>query len=200
MAVILTWKICLASASPRRQELLQQIGINFVVDRSDIDETIGSNETPEQYVVRMAYEKASTVFDRRQKQNKSFLPVLGADTAVVIDNLILGKPENESEAYSMLTRLSGKTHDVLTAISLVLKNKKEIHALSISRVTFNELDEQDISSYVASGEAEDKAGSYGIQGKAATFISRLEGSYSAVVGLPLFELSEILKKAYENRQ
>lgn len=200
MAVILTWKICLASASPRRQELLQQIGINFVVDRSDIDETIGSNETPEQYVVRMAHGKASTVFDRRQKQNKSFLPVLGADTAVVIDNLILGKPENESEAYSMLTRLSGKTHDVLTAISLVLKNKKEIHALSISRVTFNELDEQDISSYVASGEAEDKAGSYGIQGKAATFISRLEGSYSSVVGLPLFELSEILKKAYENRQ
>ncbi len=200
MIVMLTGKICLASASPRRQELLQQIGVNFVVDKSDIDETVGSNEIPEQYVTRMAYEKASAVYDRRQKQNESFLPVLGADTVVVIDNSILGKPANKTEAFNMLTRLSGQTHEVLTAISLILKNKREIHALNISRVTFNVLDEKDISYYVASGEADDKAGGYGVQGKAAAFISRLEGSYSAVVGLPLFELTEILKKAYESRQ
>lgn len=196
----LTGKICLASASPRRQELLQQIGVNFVVDKSDIDETVGNNETPEQYVARMAYEKASAVYDRRKKQNKSFLPVLGADTVVVIDDSILGKPANKTEAFNMLTRLSGQTHEVLTAISLILKNEKEIHALNISRVTFSVLDERDISSYVASGEANDKAGGYGVQGKAAVFISRLEGSYSAVVGLPLFELSELFKKAYENRR
>lgn len=200
MIMALTGKICLASASPRRQELLQQIGVNFVVDKSDIDETVGNNETPEQYVARMAYEKASAVYDRRKKQNKSFLPVLGADTVVVIDDSILGKPANKTEAFNMLTRLSGQTHEVLTAISLILKNEKEIHALNISRVTFSVLDERDISSYVASGEANDKAGGYGVQGKAAVFISRLEGSYSAVVGLPLFELSELFKKAYENRR
>jgi septum formation protein len=186
--------ICLASASPRRQELLQQIGINFVVDKCDIDETVLDNELPEQYVVRMASEKAKLVHDRRKKSNKSILPVLGADTAVVINNTILGKPANTGEVFSMLTRLSGNTHEVLTAVSLVLENEKEVRVLNTSRVTFKELDKEEIASYVAAGEANDKAGGYGIQGKAAVFISRLEGSYSAVVGLPLFELSELLKK------
>jgi septum formation protein len=188
-------KICLASASPRRQELLRQIGVNFIVDKSDIDEAVGKNEMPAQYVMRMAFEKASAVYDRRQKKNKSFLPVLGADTAVVIDGLILGKPENNAEAFSMLKRLSGKTHEVLTAVSLLQRNKKEMHVLSITRVTFNKLNTDEISSYVDSGEAADKAGGYGIQGRAAVFVSRLEGSYSTVVGLPLFELSELFKQS-----
>lgn len=186
--------ICLASASPRRKELLQQIGINFIVDKCDIDESVLDNELPEQYVVRMASEKAKLVYDRRKRSNKSILPVLGADTAVVVNSIILGKPANKAEVFSMLTRLSGNTHEVLTAISLVLENEKEVRTLTTSRVTFKELNKEEIASYVAAGEANDKAGGYGIQGKAAVFISRLEGSYSAVVGLPLFELSELLKK------
>lgn len=195
--MVLAGKICLASASPRRQELLQQIGINFITEKSDIQETVASNETAEQYVKRMAYEKAKIVFDRRMKQDKEFLPVLGADTAVVVDNVILGKPATRTEAFEMLRRLSGRTHDVLTAISLIFEKKQELHALSATRVTFNALEDSEISYYIESGEADDKAGAYGIQGKAAAFVTRIEGSYSSVVGLPLFELSELLK-IYEN--
>lgn len=187
-------KICLASASPRRKELLQQLGVSFVVDVSDIDETVETNESADAYVRRMAFEKANVIFLRRKEQKKRFLPVLGADTAVVVNGLILGKPENKTEALEMLMSLSGKTHDVLTAIVLILEDNKKLQALSISKVTFNTLDEQEVLNYIESGEADDKAGAYGIQGKAAAFISRLEGSYSAVVGLPLFELSELLKQ------
>lgn len=190
-------KICLASASPRRQVLLEQIGVQFVVDKSDISEAIASNELPEQYVKRMAHEKASFVFERRIKQGEEVLPVLGADTAVVIDKAILGKPANRAEAHEMLALLSGKTHEVFTAISLITKNKQEMNALNTTRVTFSTLDAHEIAYYIDSGEADDKAGAYGIQGRAAAFVSRLEGSYSAVVGLPLFELSELLKNIRE---
>ncbi len=188
-----TGKICLASASPRRQELLQQIGINFVVEKSDIDETIVSGEIPRQYVTRMATAKAKTVYDNRKNKNKTVLPVLGADTAVIIGNAILGKPKNKADGHHMLSRLSGRSHEVMTAIALVTEKNKIFQAISTSRVTFKSLDEEEISLYLDTGEANDKAGGYGIQGMAATFISKLEGSYSAVVGLPLSELSELLK-------
>lgn len=188
-----TGKICLASASPRRQELLQQTGIEFIVESSDIDETVGSNEIPRQYVTRMAAAKAVAVYDSRKKRNKIVLPVLGADTVVVIGDTIFGKPSNKIDGHQMLSRLSGRSHEVMTAIALVTEKNEIFQAINTSRVTFRILDEKEISLYLDSGEADDKAGSYGIQGKAAAFISRLEGSYSAVVGLPLFELSELLK-------
>jgi len=188
-----TGKICLASASPRRQELLQQIGIKFVVEKSDIDETRGFNEIPRQYVTRMATAKAKTVYDNRKNKNKTVLPVLGADTVVIIGNTILGKPKNRADGHYMLSRLSGRSHEVMTAICFVTKKNKIFQAVSTSRVTFKFLDEKEILLYLDSGEADDKAGGYGIQGLAATFIAKLEGSYSAVAGLPLFELSELLK-------
>ena len=190
-----TGKICLASASPRRQELLQQAGINFVVEKSNIDETIVCNEIPRQYVIRMAAAKARTVYESRKNKNKTVLPVLGADTAVIIGSTILGKPENKADARHMLNRLSGRSHEVMTAIALVTGENKIFQAINTSRVTFKFLDKKEISLYLDSGEAQDKAGGYGIQGLAAAFITRLEGSYSAVVGLPLFELSALLKQS-----
>jgi len=187
-------KICLASASPRRRQLLHQIGVEFTIDKSNIDETPGTSETPVQYVTRMASEKANAVYLRRLAENRERLPVLGADTEVVLNKTVLGKPKDRNHARAMLVQLSGKTHEVLTAISLIGENGTEWHAISTSRVTFAELDDELISNYVASGEADDKAGGYGIQGIGAVFITRLEGSYSAVVGLPLYELVQLLNK------
>ena len=196
----------LASQSPRRRELLTQLGINFDVLDIDIDETQKANETAEDYVTRLAREKAIAGWSHEKSQLKSQrknIPVLGSDTSVVIDGIILGKPKDSSDACSMLKRLSGQTHQVMTAVALLnpLSNttqneQYELHSIiNVSDVSFKVLSDREIAQYVDSGEGEDKAGSYAIQGKAAAYITHLAGSYSGVMGLPLFETVELLKKS-----
>jgi len=187
----------LASQSPRRRELLTQIGISYEVLQLEIDESVKSNELVEDYVVRLAKEKALAVWPLRQDTSK---PVLGSDTSVVIHGDILGKPENEGHALEMLTRLSGQTHKVMSAVALAC-NATDNHdaelnyGLSVSNVTFSELSSELIKQYIASGECFGKAGAYAIQGRAAAFIRHLSGSYSGVMGLPLYETAELLQKA-----
>jgi nucleoside triphosphate pyrophosphatase len=179
-------KIYLASRSPRRSELLKQIGIEFEVVDIDIDESWDGNEKPEDYVKRIALEKARA---GNAFSDEDF-PVLAADTAVILDEQILGKAENKEDAVTMLNKLSGKTHTVLSAVSLIHKHEKSL--LNISKVTFKKLSKKDITDYCNTDEPIGKAGGYAIQGRAATFIERLEGSYSGVMGLPLFETNKLL--------
>lgn len=181
--------IILASASPRRSELLEQIGVRFSVQPASIDETPQTAEVPGDYVERLAREKALAV-------SLSFPGklVLGSDTSVVLNNAILGKPSNEREARAMLAQLSGTTHQVLTAIALVQEAHCE-SCLVTTEVTFRSLSEDEIAAYVATGEPMDKAGSYGIQGLGGIFVKELKGSYSAVVGLPLQETAALLADA-----
>ena len=190
----------LASQSPRRRELLTQVGISFDVLDVDIDETEKDNESAEDYVIRLAREKAITGWNVEKSKIK---PVLGSDTAVVINGVILGKPDNDADAVRMLGLLSGKTHQVMTAVALVksvtsdtqLDQYELSSTISVSDVTFKVLSDREIEQYVKSGECHDKAGSYAIQGLAAAFITHLSGSYSGVMGLPLFETVELLNKA-----
>jgi len=190
----------LASQSPRRQELLTQVGISFDVLSVDIDETEKENESANDYVVRLAREKALAGWRSEKPENK---PVLGSDTAVVINGAILGKPENQADAARMLSLLSGNTHKVMTAVALIKPAENAVQTqqyelssvINVSDVTFKVLSEREIEQYVQTGECHDKAGSYAIQGKAAAFITHLSGSYSGVMGLPLFETVELLNKA-----
>jgi nucleoside triphosphate pyrophosphatase len=186
----------LASSSPRRRELLEQIGIKFeLVPGIDVDESLRSGETPEQYVVRLAHEKAVAGFSKISKaeeyQSLAILPVLGADTCIALDGKILGKPASRDDGIAMLQSLSGRSHKVLTALSLFDGNQEQ-QCLSQSVVKFKALELDDIVSYWETGEPVDKAGAYAIQGVAAKFITDLQGSYSGVVGLPLYELTEML--------
>jgi len=183
--------ICLGSASPRRAELLQQIGVRFQVRVADIDESVQAGEMPEQYVIRMAEEKARRVLELNAGTEMAGLPVLAADTTVVLDGQIMGKPADREHAIQMLSSLSGRTHEVLTAVSL-LHGERQSTRLNTSRVTFVPLPAADIERYWQTGEPADKAGAYAIQGKAAVFIEKLEGSYSGVMGLPLFEVGRLL--------
>ncbi len=184
--------IILASASARRQELLAQIGISFTVRSQDIDESIGSAELAEDYVMRMAMEKAmSALRQLAGSQGGDDTLVLAADTSVVCDADLLGKPSSESDALEMLLRLSGREHRVLSAVMLATKNKQAAQ-LSESRVTFREISLAEARRYYASGEPEGKAGSYAIQGYGAVFVKQLHGSYSGVMGLPLFETAQLL--------
>lgn len=183
--------IYLASRSPRRRILLDQTGIRYKVLSLEIDEHQQENETPEDYVVRMALEKARTGW--KMLEHNECLPVLGADTAVVLDNDIPGKPKDREDALAMLRRLSGRTHRVLSGVALVRPD--ETTRLSISKVTFRELSDEECKAYCSTGEADDKAGAYGIQGLAAVYISHLEGSFSGVMGLPLFETGQLLAEA-----
>jgi len=182
-------KIALASRSPRRRELLEQIGIEYEVIDIDVDEDWNENEMPEDYVCRIAIEKARA----GKALLKNDLSVLAADTAVVLDGKILGKAESKDDAITMLTRLSGKTHEVLSAVTVI--NTQEQTKISISKVTFKALSKEEIIAYCNSDEPIGKAGGYAIQGKAAVFIERLEGSYSGVMGLPLFETQQLLNRA-----
>ncbi len=181
--------IYLASQSPRRRALLWQLGMAHEVILIDVDETPHSGESPELYVTRMALEKA-----RAGRESLSVVdrPVLGADTAVVIDGEILGKPRDEKDARRMLRRLAGRTHLVISAVALVNATAEESR-LSVSHVTFRDISDEEAHAYWQSGEPVDKAGGYGIQGCAAMFIERLEGSYSGVMGLPLFETAALLR-------
>lgn len=187
----------LASQSPRRSELLSQIGASFSVLSIHIDETPKSNESPEEYVLRLAKAKAIAGWKIAEQQDK---PVLGSDTAVVINNEILSKPQDSDDAIRMLGLLSGKTHKVMTAVALVAPSKDSIDpelsdVISVSDVSFKELSAKEIKQYVNSGECNGKAGSYAIQGLAAAFITHLSGSYSGVMGLPLYETVELLNNA-----
>lgn len=179
----------LASASPRRRELLAQIGVPVRVQAVDIDESCGDGESVTGYVERLAMEKARHGFE--VIDNPYGLPVLGSDTIVEIDGDILLKPATRQAAQDMLQRLSGRVHAVHTAVAIVTDSRR-LHALNSSRVRFAPLDEDDIRRYVASGEADDKAGAYGIQGIAAQFIEHIEGSFSGVMGLPLYETRQLL--------
>jgi len=180
--------IRLASQSPRRAELLSQIGVAFEATPADIDETPLQGELPEDYVMRMAQEKARAV---HQLHSNDW--VLGSDTSVILAGKILGKPENREEGIAMLSALSGKTHRVLTSVSLI--GNDEYHALSESQVTFRDLDQAEIETYWETGEPADKAGAYAVQGQAAVFISRINGSFSGIMGLPLFETAQLLTQA-----
>lgn len=178
----------LASGSPRRRELLTQIGVPFTVLSAQIDETPLSEESPSTYVERLALGKAQAGLALPGHDHGC---VLGADTAVVLDGHILGKPVDEADALGMLAALSGREHEVLTAIALINQTRCETRVVS-SRVRFRPISVAEARAYWASGEPRDKAGSYAIQGLAAIFVESLQGSYSAVVGLPLCETAELL--------
>lgn len=181
--------LILASASPRRRELLAQIGLACEVRPADIDETPRPDEAPAEYVMRLATEKARSVAAAWPGR-----PVLAADTTVVVDDAILGKPADRAEGREMLAQLSGRRHQVMTAICLVSDAGSETE-LVITEVSFMPLDDALCEAYLDTPEPWDKAGGYGIQGLAAVFVSAIEGSYSNVVGLPLHETWQMLRRA-----
>lgn len=185
--------VYLASRSPRRVELLGQLGVACEPLPADIDETQLVGESPEKYVTRLAREKAQACLRHLTAEQKNH-PVLAADTTVVLDGVVLGKPDDDIDARNMLIALSGSLHEVHTAVALAFNNQIEV-VLSTTVVEMMTLTEAQIERYITSGEPRDKAGSYGIQGKAGAWIKRIEGSYSGVMGLPIFETAELLRKA-----
>ena len=188
-------KIYLASKSPRRAHLLDQIGIEFETLSIEVDETWDGREPATKYVCRLAFEKAQAGFTSLEEASDAM--VIGADTAVVLDQIILGKANNPDEALTILKSLSGRTHQVYTAVSVVSYKRSET-LINVSQVSFKPLTDDEIKKYAESGEPLGKAGGYAIQGNAAAFISRLDGSYSGVMGLPVFELYELLQDFRQN--
>lgn len=181
-------KLVLASASPRRRELLNQVGLAHLVKAQDVDESVVPGESPEAYVTRVALKKA------RACPRQPHEVVLAADTTVVADGRILGKPVDLAEARDMLRRLSGTRHTVLSAVACC-SELGEFEVLATATVTLRSLSDQEIEAYLATGESLDKAGGYGVQGIAGIFVDRVDGSYSAVVGLPLAETELLLRRA-----
>ena len=194
-------RIYLASRSPRRRELLKQAGISFEIllfredsrRGVDVDESPAEQESPRDYVLRMARIKTQAAALRLAQRRLPLYPVLGADTTVILDERILGKPTDADDAVAMLSTLSGRVHEVMTAVAVCRHDRLETR-LSVSKVEFAPLTPVQIRQYVASGEAFDKAGAYAIQGQAGAFVTRLDGSYSGVVGLPLAETAGILAR------
>ena len=185
-------EIILASASPRRKEILENTKLQFSIEKSNIDEVFFENETPENMVMRLAYEKAFDI----AKDNRDKL-VIGADTIVVLGDEILGKPKDESEAYEMIKNLSNKTHRVITGISLInLDTDKIVKDYVVSYVTFKNLSEDSIKDYIITKESLDKAGAYGIQGYGALLVDHIKGDYFNIVGLPISRLSDLLKENF----
>ncbi len=193
--------IYLASRSPRRRELLSQIGVRYhlllfrerVGEKPDVDESVLDGEAPAAYVERMARAKAETGWRRMLQRNLPPAPVLAADTTVALGGKIFGKPDNREHAEQILAELAGKRHEVLTAVALKNHDWLEV-SLSTSEVQMKPLSKEAITQYVESGEADDKAGAYGIQGRAARFVVEIRGSYSGIMGLPLYETAELLEK------
>jgi septum formation protein len=181
--------LILASASPRRRELLTQAGLTFDVDPAHIDESRHVDELPTAYVQRLALEKAQATYVRHPKAT-----VLGADTTVVLDGEIMNKPASRADAERMLRALSGRTHQVYTGVAVVAASTQRVH-IETTDVTFAEISEEDLAHYLASGDALDKAGAYGIQGFAARWIPRIEGDYFNVVGLPIAATIRLLDEA-----
>ncbi|MBO3445677.1 MULTISPECIES: Maf family protein [Clostridia] len=184
--------IILASASPRRKEILGNTKVKFDVIKSEIDEVILEEEAPTQAVMRLAFEKCIDIASK----NKNSL-VIGADTIVVLDNTILGKPKDKEDAIDMIERLSGRWHQVITGISLInLDADKKIIDYVVSNVKFKELSHEDIIDYIQTNESLDKAGAYGIQGYGALLVEEIQGDYFNIVGLPISRLSDLLKKHF----
>ncbi|HTX23134.1 MAG TPA: nucleoside triphosphate pyrophosphatase [Steroidobacteraceae bacterium] len=181
--------LCLASASARRRELLVQIGVAHEVAPAEIDEERMLGESPREYVLRMAREKALSIHARRPER-----PILAADTAVVLDELVYGKPRDRAHALAMLASLGGRAHQVLTAVALVADGRLT-SALSASTVRLRALSEAELAAYWETGEPRDKAGAYAIQGVGAIFVQSLDGSFSGVMGLPLYETAQLLRAA-----
>jgi septum formation protein len=198
--------IYLASRSPRRRELLVQIGVRFHLllfrarpgEGPDVDEISMPGELPDLYVERMARAKAEAGWRRMLQRNLPIAPVLAADTTVALDGRIFEKPVDRSQAAEMIQQLSGRNHEVLTAVALKQDDWME-SALSRSEVRFKTLSAREIEQYVATGEGDDKAGAYAIQGRAARFVIELRGSYSGVMGLPLYETAELIEKLAQRR-
>jgi septum formation protein len=191
--------LILASSSPRRRQLLEQIGLTFTVESADLDELLQPNETPAKYVQRLAVEKAQAIFERhRSNEDDSSDPliVLGADTAVVLDGAVLSKPTDQADARRMLELLAGRTHQVLTGIAAV-SGTGMVSEVEITQVFFDLIEEHELVQYLMSGEPMDKAGAYGIQGYAARWIPRIEGCYFNVMGLPLARTIALLARAQE---
>ncbi len=185
-------KIILASASPRRKELLEQIGLEFQVVPSQAAEEELPGETPAEHVVRLSIDKASEVANRKDVAGRWFI---GSDTIVLSDNKILGKPRNQTHAAEMLRQLSGRKHQVLSGYAILDRQTgKQISESVSTNVWFRDLTEAEINNYIASGEPADKAGAYAIQGLGVCFVAKIEGSYSNVVGLPLCKLTLALKE------
>ncbi len=184
--------VYLASASPRRRALLAQIGVPFEVQAADIDETRATGEPVDTFVRRLAGSKAAAIWQRVAAGPRP-APVLGADTVVVVDGETLGKPGDPAAAAEMLARLSGRTHSVLTAVA-VCEDGQEVHALARSEVRFRATTAAERDAYCRTREPFDKAGGYGIQGFGAVFVEDLQGSYSGVMGLPLFETAALLRR------
>jgi len=181
--------ICLASMSPRRRELLVQIGVPHTVVAADVDERLLPGEAPADYVARLARLKATTV-----RQRGEALPVLAADTAVVLKGSVYGKPDGRADGLAMLESLAGKTHQVLTAVALATGQDVALR-VNCSSVRFRNIERAEMEAYWETGEPCDKAGSYAVQGYGAVFVAALSGSYSGVMGLPLFETAELLRDA-----
>ena len=191
--------IYLASRSPRRRELLAQLGIPFHLlmfrvradSAPELSEDVGSGEAPGDYVLRIAREKAQQGWIRMQQRRLPPAPVLAADTTVALDGRIFGKPADRQDAEGILAALSGKRHQVFTAVAIKYEERLET-TLSASDVFFREIAPQEIRDYAATGECDDKAGAYGIQGRAAMFVREIRGSHSGIMGLPLFETAQLL--------
>jgi len=201
--------LILASASPRRRELLAQAGFSFTVESADVDESLREGEDPTTYVLRLAVEKAQAVFERHSENsgapfmtassswvgsNNTPLIVLGADTTVVCDGQILAKPEDADDAMRMLRHLSGRAHQVLTGVAAVTR-AGVFSAVETTEVTFSEIPESDLAVYCATAEPLDKAGAYGIQGYAARWIPRIDGCYFNVMGLPIARVAKLIEDA-----
>ncbi|MCK4950347.1 MAG: septum formation inhibitor Maf [Gammaproteobacteria bacterium] len=184
-------QVYLASVSPRRQELLSQIGVNFQQLSVDVEEQRSESETPEQYVKRVALDKAQAGWNSEERVLG--IPVLGADTEVVVDGQVMGKPQDHQHAMEMLDKLSGKEHQVISVVALVQGSRQQL-LVNLNKVYFRDLSQEEKQAYCKSGGPLGKAGGYGIQGLAAAFISHLEGSYSGVMGLPLYETSKLLRE------
>ncbi|MEH6559037.1 MAG: Maf family protein [Oceanicoccus sp.] len=185
--------IYLASQSPRRKELLQQIGVKFEQISVDVDETAADGEDPDSYVVRVAGDKARAGWQFVEQQGLRPLPVLGADTAVIFGQQIMGKPRDRSHGLAMLSELSGQTHQVMSAVCFCWQGRQWC-LLNTTEVTFRTISPAELQQYWDTGEPIGKAGAYAIQGRAAVFVERLKGSYSAVVGLPLLETHQLLNE------
>lgn len=186
--------IYLASKSPRRRELLSQMGVEFSVLSIDVDERRLANETPADYVQRVAIAKAQAGWNTLEKEKS--LPVLGSDTSVVLGDIILGKPKNDDDARDMLLQLSGRDHEVMTAVAIV-SDTHILCDLSVSIVHFTMLTDADIAWYLSTKEGVDKAGGYAVQGYAAIFIEQIKGSYSGIMGLPIRETATLLNSLSE---
>lgn len=185
-------KMILASSSPRRKEILENANVKFDIIKSEIDEVILDNELPSQVVMRLAFEKCIDVAAKHRE-----CLVIGADTVVVLDDIILGKPKDIDEAIEMITKLSGKTHQVITGISLInLSANKKIIDYVVSNVKFKDLSAEDIKDYIQTNESLDKAGAYGIQGYGALLVEEIQGDYFNIVGLPISRLSDLLKQHF----